>query len=80
MSVGARFSFTSEKIGKETDLFLLFSFSPPPLLVELHADENYSVIILLDTSSSRRIRRRFNLWKRKSEEVGVIPDAVALPI
>lgn len=78
MSVGARFSFTSEKIGKETDLFLLFSFSPPPLLVELHADENYSVIILLDTSS-RRIRR-FNLWKRKSEEVGVIPDAVALPI
>lgn len=77
MSVGARFSFTSEKIGKETDLFLLFSFSPPPLLVELHADENYSVIILLDT---RRIRRRFNLWKRKSEEVGVIPDAVALPI
>lgn len=79
MSVGARFSFISEKIGKETDLFLLFSFSPPPLLVELHADENYSVIILLDTSS-RRIRRRFNLWKRKSEEVGVIPDAVALPI
>lgn len=79
MSVGARFSFTSEKIGKETDLFLLFSFSLPPLLVELHADENYSVIILLDTSS-RRIRRRFNLWKRKSEEVGVIPDAVALPI
>lgn len=79
MSVGARFSFISEKIGKETDLFLLFSFSPPPLLVELHADENYSMIILLDTSS-RRIRRRFNLWKRKSEEVGVIPDAVALPI
>lgn len=77
MSVGARFSFISEKIGKETDLFLLFF--PPPLLVELHADENYSVIILLDTSS-RRIRRRFNLWKRKSEEVGVIPDAVALPI
>lgn len=79
MSVGARFSFISEKIGKETDLFLLFFLSPPPLLVELHADENYSVIILLDTSS-RRIRRRFNLWKRKSEEVGVIPDAVALPI
>lgn len=47
MSVGARFSFISEKIGKETDLFLLFSFSPPPLLVELHADENYSVIILI---------------------------------
>lgn len=27
MSVGARFSFISEKIGKETDLFLLFFVS-----------------------------------------------------
>lgn len=30
MSVGARFSFISEKTGKETDLFLLFFVSPSP--------------------------------------------------